>query len=107
VWEYRIFGIAGHPKSCPIGDYCRDLPGYRFLLIPPPKICGRPCQDEAFKRDFLVFGEDLNLRRLSSEGIPETSRISASGEDEIFELWMGSTGIARTRLHTRHRLLGG
>jgi uroporphyrinogen decarboxylase len=62
-WEYRIFGVAGHPRTYPFAGW-RAGNHYAFPPVPDldsPAFARRRQEVAGLKRDFLVFDGGLSL----------------------------------------------
>jgi len=63
-WEYRIFGIAGHPKTYPFSSWKEAVESYQFPPIPAlgsPEFIADKHKTELLKNDFLIFNGWLSI----------------------------------------------
>jgi len=56
TWEYRIFGLWGHPKAHPLASW-EEGAGYAFPPLPAPD----PAQWAEQRREFLVFAGGISI----------------------------------------------
>jgi len=63
-WEYRIYGIAGHPKTYPFCSWGEAVANYQFPKFPvlgSPYFFEEKLNAEAFKKEFLIFNGWISI----------------------------------------------
>jgi uroporphyrinogen decarboxylase len=63
-WEYRIFGIAGHPKTYPFRSWGDAVRNYQFPEIPvlgTPEFYTEKDKTKELKNEFLIFNGWISI----------------------------------------------